>query len=170
MTQGELKGDWSLIAACSVRSEIPFINDEEPDPSGVFNWLNGFDDELVANAKPTSGLTMTIKPDGQFVERLSGTPAVYWFDEEGVLQEEVTPFSGMVVDTEQASYLCPASIPKWATPVSGRYGTAVLRYDDGDTKISDAVRRIGHQLVRTVNVVTDELYLDRVVILYQRVE
>ena len=45
---------------------------------------------------------------------------------------------------------------------------AVLRYDDGDTKISDGLRLKEGRLLRMVNVVTDELYTDRQLVAYQR--
>jgi hypothetical protein len=133
----------------------------------VSDWLNGFDASLVATAKATSGMTLSIAADGTFTERVSGKPDVYWFDEEGVLAD-VTPFDGLIVHNVQGSYLRPLNIAKWAIPVDGRYGLAVLRYDDGDTKISDCVRSSDGRLIRTINVVTDELYLDRIVIVYER--
>jgi|GEM_PF-4391016 len=169
MVPENIRGEWRLVASGSINAEIAFINDEEPDPNGVSDWLNGFDHALVAASKPTSGLTLSIAADGTFSEIVSGNPQVYWFDVEGVLESEVIPFSGVVVHNDQASYLRPTSIATWATPVEGRYGLAVLRYDDGDTEISDSVRLVENQLIRTVNVVTDELYLDRIAIVYERI-
>ena len=43
-----------------------------------------------------------------------------------------------------------------------------LRYDDGYTMIAEWLERSDNRLVRTVNVVTDELYLDRIVMVYQQ--
>jgi hypothetical protein len=169
MALASIQGEWCLVASGSVNSEIAFINDEEPDPNGVSDWLNGIDDTLVDTATATSGLTLSIASDGTFAEHVSGKPEVDWFDAEGILQAEVSPFNGVVVGSDQAVYLRPINIATWASPVEGRYGRAVLRYDDGDTKISDRIRALGDRLIRTVNVVTDELYLDRVVIVYERV-
>ena len=49
-----------------------------------------------------------------------------------------------------------------------RHGHALLRYDDGDTRISDGLRLQGTRLLRTMNVVTDELYTDRQLFAYER--
>lgn len=167
MASEEVQGEWRLVRSASIKSEIEFVNDE-PHPNGVSDWLNGFDESLVDRASPTSGLTLSISPKGSFTERLSGKPNVYWFDNEGVLQTEVAPFDGVVVGCGQEAYLRPAEIAKWATPEDGEYGRALLRYDDGDTKIADRIRTMGDRLVRVVNIVTDDLYLDRVVIVYER--
>jgi hypothetical protein len=169
MALESIQGEWRLVASGSVNSQIAFINGEEPDPNGVSDWLNGIDDTLLDTAKATSGLTLSIASDGTFAEHISGNPEVYWFDVEGVLQAEVSPFNGVIVGSDQEVYLRPINIAKWASPVERQYGRAVLRYDDGDTKISDRVRTLGDRLIRTVNVVTDELYLDRVLIVYERV-
>ena len=63
----DIQGEWHLVASASTNSEIEFIG-EEPDPNGITNWLNGFDDTLVDSAKSTSGLVLTIQSDGTFAE------------------------------------------------------------------------------------------------------
>lgn len=168
MAYQNIEGEWHLIASASITSEVQFVNDEQPDPNGVANWLNGFDDSLLESAKQTSGLVLSITPDGSFTERVTGKPEVYWFDVEGVFANEVTPFDGVTVKNEQGAYLKPVAVAKWAVAVEGRYGKCVLRYDDGDTKITDNLRIVEAHLIRTVNIVTDELYLDRVLIRYKR--
>ncbi|WP_221645468.1 hypothetical protein, partial [Nostoc sp. UCD120] len=55
----------------------------------------------------------------------------------------------------------------WAVP-SDEVNKKKLRYDDGDTKIADSIEVQGEQLIRTISVVTDELYLDRVIIVYKK--
>jgi hypothetical protein len=162
-----VSGEWHLVASTSTRSEIAFDGDE-PDPQGVSNWLNGSDNALAESAAETSGMVLSISPDGSFTEKVTGEPQVYWFDEEGVLAQGVSPFDGVIAWAADRAYLKPRAIANWAIPEEGRYAPALLRYDDGDTKIADQLRFEGHQLVRTVNVVTDELYLDRIVIIYQR--
>lgn len=169
MAYQSLEGEWQLVSSASITSEISFINEDEPDPNGVANWLNGFDDNLLESAKLSSGLVLTIKSDGSFTEVVTGKPEVHWFDVEGVLADEVTPFNGVITSNEKGSYLKPVVIATWAIPVEGRYGECVLRYDDGDTKIADNLRLIDEHLIRTVNIVTDELYLDRVLVKYKRV-
>ena len=169
MTIDSLNGRWNATATCSTSSEIKFSDDDEPDPNEVADWLNAFDDNLVKTATPVSGLVLTIEPAlGAFTEMVIGNPAIEWFDAEGVLAEEVSPFDGTIVCNAQGAYLRPKDVPEWATPVDGRYRAAILRYDDGDTKIADNLRVADGRLVRTVNIVTDELYLNRVIIVYER--
>lgn len=100
----EIQGEWQLIGSASMNSEVEFTSDDEPDPNGVSNWLNGFDETPVADARATSGLTLSTKSDGTFTEVVSGKPEVYWFDEEGVLQAQVTPFNGVVAVVGNAAY------------------------------------------------------------------
>ncbi|HEY2038426.1 MAG TPA: hypothetical protein VGG95_02105 [Edaphobacter sp.] len=168
MASVDVLGKWKLTASANVTSQIAFDESNEPDPNGVGDWLNGFDEGLVSSATATSGMLLAIKEDGFFTERVTGTPNVNWFDVEGVLCEKVVPFDGAVVEGVERAYLCPVKIPSRAVPENGRYGEAVLRYDDGDTKIADSIHFMHEKLIRTINVVTDELYLDRTVLVYQR--
>jgi hypothetical protein len=169
MASDSLDGRWRATGTCSANSQIKIDLSGVPDPNGVADWLNGFDSGLARDARPTSGLILTIETTaGTFTERLTGDPLVEWFDAEGVLTQGVSPFDGTFISNAQGAYLCPQDVPKWAAPVAGRYGEAILRYDDGDTKIADSLRVVEGRLVRTVNVVTDELYLNRVVIIYER--
>ena len=85
------------------------------------------------------------------------------------MQSEVTPFQGYLSFHKTSIYFLPINLPSWAMPVD-RESSIKLRYDDGDTKISDCIERQNERLIRTVSVVTDELYLDRVIIVYQRVK
>lgn len=158
-------GTWLLIGSVSINSEVSFVG-EEPDPNGVKDWLNGEGKELIDKINATSGLTLNIGSDGTFTETKEGNPRVYWFSDEGVLESEVVPFNGVVKTNRAGSFLQPEEIPSWATPTDD-YGVA-LRYDDGDTKISDHIYIAGENLVRTINVVTDELYLDRIVVVYKK--
>lgn len=163
-----LVGTWILIGSISINSEIELIGGEH-DPNEVEKWLVGKSYELINQVEPTQGLTLTIASDGRFEEEKTGHPQVYWFDRESVLLSEVTPFQGYLSFHETNIYLIPADLPSWAIPVDRESGMK-LRYDDGDTKISDCIERQNERLIRTVSIVTDELYLDRVIIVYQRVK
>lgn len=165
-----LLGEWHLAAATSATAELEVV-DDKPDPDAVAGWLNGFDGASLAAAQKTSGLVLTITAAGSFTERVTGKPAVQqWFDVEGMLTDEVAPFDGAVVvgTGQEVAWLRPRGVPDFARPVEGRHGSAVLRYDDRDTQIADGLRIVGTNLVRTVNVVTDEQYLDRIVLVYRR--
>ncbi len=161
-------GTWALIGSFSIGSEIEFI-DEEPDPNGVKNWLNGKSYKSIEQIERTEGLTLNITFDGKFAEEKTGNPNVQWFDVEGVLESEVIPFNGSLKISESNVYLIPNEILR-SEITSDLTNKTNLRYDDGDTKISDFIEVRDDSLIRTVNVVTDELYLDRTVIVYQRID
>lgn len=167
MTGMGLDGIWTLVAVAQTERQATLIG-EETDQADLYAWLNARDDALADATGPASGLELRIDVDDGFAERRTGTPVVPWFDAEGVLADEVLPFAGALLHAPGGAYLRPAEIASWAIPVDGRHGPAVLRYDDGDTKIADGVHRLDDRLVRTVNVVTDELYLTRIVLVYAR--
>lgn len=167
MLDPKLTGEWELVASAAIQSEIASASDE-PGPQPVAAWLNSYDMVLPADSVATSGLTLSLHPDGSFADRLTGKPRIEWFDAEGVLVPEVSPLVGTTKVAGDTAYLTPRGVPRWAEPIEGRYAPAILRYDDGDTKIADGVRLTADGLVRTVNVVTDELYLTRVVLLYRK--
>ncbi|WGV26167.1 hypothetical protein [Halotia branconii] len=163
-----LIGTWLLTGSISIKSEIKFIGDEL-DANGVENWLNSNSNNLIAQVEATQGLTLTISSDGKFSEERTGAPKVYWFDFEGVLQSEVIPFNGHLSFYDSKAFLLLDELVSWAVP-SDKVNKKKLRYDDGDTKIADSIEVQGEQLIRTISVVTDELYLDRVIIVYKRAE
>ena len=160
-------GRWALVGSTNVTGEIAFVGDE-PDPNGVSNWLNGLGEELETSIEHMTGLELEISQDGRFSENMIGQPRVYWFDVEGVLSNDVAPFNGALTSNDKLIYLQPDDVPRWSVHAQNRYGKAILRYDDGDTKICDSLRLEGARLLRTVNVVTDELYTDRVLIAYEK--
>jgi hypothetical protein len=161
-----LIGTWLLTGSISLNSEIKFIGDE-PDPNGVENWLNSNSNNLIAQVEATEGLTLTISSDGKFFEERTGEPKVYWFDREGVLESEVIPFNGHLSFYDSKAFLLVDDLISWAVP-SDEVSKKKLRSDDGDTKIADSIEVQGEQLIRTISVVTDELYLDRVIIVYKK--
>lgn len=159
-------GIWVLISSLTVESDIPFVG-QEPETDGVNTWLYGNSNELLGQASPTPGLTLRIEPNGVFSEERTDNLKLSWFDEEGVLTETVAPFGG-IVNTEGAlSYLVLAAPISWATPIEP-LRKARVRYDDNDTVICDKLEVIDGQLIRTMSVVTDELYLNRTVLIYRR--
>ncbi len=62
----------------------------------------------------------------------------------------------------------PNGVSDWSRHALNRHGQALLRSDDGDTKISDGLGLRGTRLLRTMNVVTDELYVNRQLLAYER--
>lgn len=167
MRNDEIIGEWRLVGFTQATGEAKLIG-EESDQADIDAWLNGSGEDLAGLAEPAEGLSLTIGEDLTLSEQRHGSPRVTWFDAEAVLVEEVVPIDGPLLGDGAVRYLRPDSIASWAVPVEGRHGAAVLRYDDGDTKIVDAFSLSGERLVRTVNVVTDELYFNRAVLLYAR--
>ncbi|MDG9669280.1 hypothetical protein ONV78_16175 [Hahella sp. CR1] len=165
MSIESLIGTWLLDGSISVSSDIAQEPGGEHDDR-IKSGLRGSGEELVDRVAPASGLTLTIEESGFFTEEKEGEPQVKWFDTDGVLTPQVVPFSGVVKSHKSGVFLQADDIPSWAAPTN-RY-SVILRYDDGDTTISDQIYRVDDKLVRTVNVVTDEAYLDRTVIVYSR--
>ncbi|GAB5515737.1 hypothetical protein [Rhodopirellula baltica] len=89
------------------------------------------------------------------------------FDLEGIQINDYQPMSGEVRIRKRVGFLIPDGGPQYGLPISI---DLPLRYDDGDTKVCDAIRAFDDHLVRQLSVVTDELYLDRMTLLYRRVE
>lgn len=173
MALEDFQGEWSLIESAAAQSEIEITDDSREEPEGVSAWLNGGEGIPPVETRKASGLLLSIAADGSFAENVSGSPDVEWFDAEGVLAlpsegHEIVPFSGMLVPRGQEGYLRPAAVVSWAVPNEGQYGSAVLRFDDGSTKIADHIKVVGGRLVRTVSVVTDWLYLHRTFMVYER--
>jgi hypothetical protein len=157
MNRDSINGTWILSGTFALNSEIPIIGDE-PKPNGVEEWLEGNSLETLAQLTPADGLKLTISSDGTFTEERVGAPQITWYDSEGVLESNVNPFNGAIQEAEGKFYLIADDIEP----------TGNLRYDDGDTKIADSLTVIDGDLIRTVSVVTDELYLDRILLRYKK--
>lgn len=149
-------GIWTLIGSVEIQEELP-----EVDADWNY-WFENASSEQIQSVRPVKGLTLTIRDDSTFSEKLSGKPNVYWFHSEGYLSDTVEPFSGSVNFYNDTAYLLPFEARLDYKPDDKR-----LRAD-GDMEISEQISIIDNQLVRTVNVVTDGFQLDRVVMVYER--
>ncbi|MGI5132532.1 hypothetical protein ACQEVB_37420 [Pseudonocardia sp. CA-107938] len=127
----------------------------------LHRWLAGAEFRPVPVPAPASGLVLRIAEDTAFTE--SGSADVPWFDVDGVLEASAVPFAGTVT---RAGYLVADGVEP--RPVDGR-PEVLCRVDDGDTRITDAVLADADSLVRTVSVVTDELYPSRIRYRYERI-
>ena len=166
MTSEPLVGTWRSLGTVSYRRELQFI-DGRPDPMGVVNWLNGKGDSSIAEITPALGLTLTITPTDDFREQKQGEPDIKWFNAAGELSPNVLPFSGKLSRHNSKVYLIADNVPQWAQSPSK---PKRHRYADGDTTITDLLEIKANKLVRTVNVVTDLMYFDRVIIVYQQAD
>ncbi|NJN00069.1 MAG: hypothetical protein HC800_25630 [Phormidesmis sp. RL_2_1] len=150
-------GVWELSRYSHVVSEI------WPDDDGteMDAWLLGAHEPELNSGQEQRGLHLTVR-DGAFTETVKDFAALM-FDQEGVQVNDYQPMSGQIVQVNAIGFLMPfgTSALKGQTPRG-----CFLRYDDGDTKVCDTIRLIGDRLVRQLSVVTDELYLDRMTLVY----
>lgn len=159
-----IAGVWLLTGATAVDDEVDL--DGLPVEEQIDEWLYGARYDLMDEAEPVEGLKLTIHPDGTFTEAKTGSLRLPWYDREGVLDEEVVPFSGMLKTEATVMYLHLEEPISWASSEDAIRAVRV-RYDDGDTTICDRLAIVNHQLVRTMSVVTDELYLNKLLLIYQ---
>jgi hypothetical protein len=165
----ELVGTWILAKSISTTAEILY-EEEFPDRDAskeIDDWLYGNCYNLRDNAEVTTGLNLKIDANGAFSEENVGIPQISWFDEEGVLDEKVSTFSGIVKIEDRSAYFHLKNPKSWIIPNSDVRWIRV-RYDDGDTIICDKIEIIDKSLVRTISVVTDELYLNRTMLIYEK--
>lgn len=176
-TQGSRMEIWHL--AGSLHREGETIEERDPDRREpmLAAWLAGDDRHGSADAARASGLELVIGADGRFTERRTGDARIRWYDEGGVETiAEAVPFDGYAVERGGHRYLRPALDPQ-AMSVrlkrDERFPGIALRIDDGDTDdgdtlVADRIDRDGDRLLRTMSVVTDEAYLSRLTLVYQR--
>ncbi|WP_149181007.1 hypothetical protein [Streptomyces sp. TRM49041] len=174
----EFTGRWELDGTVSTGSPVKhqFADGEEPAavvgdlrmPLREFNrrWLAGQVFEEVPPLRPASGLSLTVAPDLTFAE--TGGAPVDWFTDDGVRESKAVPFGGRIVTTAVGSFLLLREPVSYAAPYRD---TDVIRprLDDGDTTITDIVAVEGDRLRRTVSVITDGMYTDRIRYEYRRV-
>lgn len=116
-----------------------------------------------------AGLTLVIADDRSFVE--TGASAVPWYAADGVLHDGAVPFDG--------SFIGPLTVRSSSVEPGAFHGRR-LRYDDGDTRISDSFdwhpkksrgpAKGPERLIRTVTAITDEQSVDRLIYVYHRAE
>jgi hypothetical protein len=128
-------GKWKLIAWAKEKSENTF-KDNRPSKSTVQIWLNSNNMELANNPSEGHGLVLEITSDGNFTENKTDEPDIDWYDEEGVLSNQVKPYNGKLIESDSGFYILPNNVPSFGSPKDEK-SEAKLRYDDGDTKICE---------------------------------
>lgn len=154
---------WELVGSTFSETEINFI---EPSFDAEFAELSISASILLPEIKKTSGLRLQITNNKRFSQFLYGAPDVMWFDVEGVLEDEVTPFDGSCSEIDQRLYLIADERPKWAASKDIKK-QRFFRYDDSDTVICDFVELIENQLLRTLSVLTDGRYKSLILMLFE---
>nr|WP_086938673.1 hypothetical protein [Thaumasiovibrio occultus] len=108
-----------------------------------------------------SGLQLIFYRDGSFYdEAIDKGLNIDWINDDGELDAYHSSICGQQHAWQQQTFLLLTDQDIGEPPY--------LRYDDGDTLVADVCVVVGDQLYRTVNVVTDGVYLDRFVYVYQR--
>jgi hypothetical protein len=157
-------GIWNLFGTFSENGEFEIIEDIEKYRQIYEAWLIAEDYSNLDKLSIVNGLELTINDDGTFTESKTGNPNIDWYDEEGVLDNRVTPFNGVFKVLDNRAFLFPQEIASWAISADSDR----IRYDDSDTKICDSLRIVKGNLIRTVSVITDELYTTRIILGYQK--
>jgi hypothetical protein len=157
-------GIWQLVATLALHDELPLFDDIPPRLVAIDEWLYGNSHVHIRQATPIAGRQLQIHADATFTETKTQDLNLEWYDVEGVLEPSVMPFDGVIwLDVDQL-YLHPDTESTLKDPVRSYR----IRYDDGDTIICDRVELVDGALVRTMSIVTDELYLDRTMLIYNR--
>jgi hypothetical protein len=164
----EFVGEWHLDGYALVDT---FIGASDPsDLSAVQNWLLAAAGAGWPEVEARTGLVLVIRRDGTYSERAPGEKlSMLWYDSDGVQTASPEPTEGVVrgVGGRPVVSLHPHTPPARADFPGGDF-RGVLRYDDGDTLVSDILRLEGNSLIRAISVVTDDLYFNRVVSRYWR--
>ncbi len=159
-------GKWELNAYLRTES-VAELSDDGPDYIAINNWVSDNSVSDIEKMSGVKGLTLEINENGDFEEIKTGVPEIEWFNSEGILDETIKTFDGLVSFNESSASLLPSDVPEWAIPNEDAY-RVICRYDDGDTLISDLINVIDGKLFRTINTVSDEEHLYRSTLKYVR--
>lgn len=160
-------GKWALDGYAYIEASSP---GKQPGPADIADWLLARAQADRAELEARTGLELTIRRDGSYSEQVVGDePSMLWYDSEGVQTDSPGPTEGTIrdVDGRVAVSLHPRDAPP-PTPPHQEGLRGILRYDDGDTQVSDILQVVGESLIRTISVVTDELYFSRIAARYRR--
>jgi hypothetical protein len=160
-------GNWYLAGTFNENGQFEIIDDIEEYRRNYEVWLRAEDHSNLDKLLQVNGLQLAINEDGTFTETKIGNPdlgLVEWFDAEGVADSQTTPFDGIYKIFYDRAFLTVEDVSSWAISDDPER----IRLDDGDTKICDSLRIIGEDLIRTVSVITDELYTTRVFLKYRK--
>lgn len=162
MQKNDFTGIWYLNGSCNSFGQFEILDDIEEYRRIYEKWLRGEDYENLGNLTKAEGLLLEINADGTFTESKTGDPQIEWFDEEGISESRITPFNGIYKIFDERAFLTLET----PSTLSDTDDSERIRYDDGDTKVCDSLRVIDEDLIRTVSVITDELYTTRVLMRY----
>ncbi|MEO1529540.1 MAG: hypothetical protein AAFX06_29300 [Planctomycetota bacterium] len=157
----DFSGNWHVVGYDHLNGELSLF-DGEPRAEDLRSWLVGSNETKPA-VTAAGGMKIEIH-ETAFCESVTEFSRLM-FDIEGVQVNDYQPMAGRLHIVEQVGFLLPDEVPEYASP-SIDSGVA-CRYSDGDTIVCDTLRCAGDVLIRQVSVITDELYLDRIVLAYR---
>jgi hypothetical protein len=169
-----MHGLWQLKEYAYVEQEIVFHGDQ-PKAEALDDWLFCRGTEGFAELEPQTGLQLSIEPDDTFSEaKTKKKLSLVWYDSEGVEVDSPSAVKGTLrkIRGRSERFIQPSDAPNWLTQSRTRTNKRdreSLRYDDGATLICDLLRRDEETLLRVMSVVTDGMYLTRIIARYQRV-
>jgi hypothetical protein len=164
MKVNNFTGIWYLNGSFEENGKFEPVEDIEEYRRTYEHWLRGEDYANLENLTEVEGLRLEIEDAKIFSETKTGKPQIEWFDEEGVSVSNFKPFNGVYKIFDERAFLTlkePSSLSFTLDPER-------IRYDDGDTKICDSLRIVNENLIRTISVITDELYTNRIILSYRK--
>ncbi|QDT32382.1 hypothetical protein [Thalassoglobus polymorphus] len=162
----ELEGHWQLVGYEHLVDEILYEEGAaDPRITELYGWLLGRSDvNSLPSLESQAGLVLRIC-DSKFEEEVTGFERLM-FDADGIQVNDYRPMTGVVYQRERISFIKP--FDAFVQSDVERFPKLILRYDDGDTQVCDSLRRFEEKLIRQVSVVTDEIYLERILMVYSR--
>ena len=157
----DFNGHWHLVGYRHFNDELP-LTDSETGADDIHSWLLG-SDNIVRDVPTATGLKIQI--DGNTFSEAVKSFDDLMFDIEGIQVNDYQPMAGTIHFVADIGFVRPDGVPDYASPQIKT--DLAARYSDGDTIVGDTLRRAGDNLIRQISVVTDELYVDRIVLVYR---
>lgn len=159
----KFSGHWQLVGYGYINDELSLI-DGEPGNDEIRSWLKG-SEGFPQDVTAATGLGFLT--DGSKFSETASAFSNLMFDREGVQVNDYQPMSGRLHFAGDVGFILPDGVPDFALPKIEN--DIASRYSDGDTVVCDSLRRVGNDLIRQISAITDELYLDRMVLVYTQV-
>jgi hypothetical protein len=163
------EGRWKLAGYQYVNDELE-LNNKVADQLKAEQWLKGEFKLDSIKLKVVSGSELTVKDAKYFDKLMVEKPQVLMYDLEGVETDEFPVMDGQL-HTNQAGdimYCRPNKMPK-IDNFTYPNCSIIVRYDDGDTVICESFQVKNNKLYRITSVITDELYLSRSILEYEKI-
>lgn len=173
MTHDEFVGTWSLVASKHI-SNMQFEVDEdnedwEVSSEEVVEWLRGRALTDLVDLNDDSGLKLFINEDLSFTEVKSGSSNIITLNAEGVHSNssDREDFFGIIKVFGEQYFIEPIQFPAYVE-MSDQYTYGIHTRVFDDCYATDRLFIHDGKLIRVVNQITDMLYLDRLIYVYEK--